>query len=170
MPTAPPRPCSAPGCSALVLGGGKCPACSTRTEKARGSSHERGYDRHWQKRRARFLGARCGCDGKDPGCERCHGTGLANAFCPDCWSESKRLVPATDVDHVIPHEGGQADPRFFDESNWRARCHRHHSLKTVQQDGGFGRALITRVDASDASCCNVREKCDAHQPVRLQSA
>jgi 5-methylcytosine-specific restriction protein A len=46
--------------------------------------------------------------------------------------------PATDVDHVEAVSGPD-DPRFWDESNHDAKCHSHHSRKTVRQDGGFGR-------------------------------
>ena len=44
--------------------------------------------------------------------------------------------PATDLDHIIPHRG---DFRlFYDMSNWQGLCHKHHSIKTATEDGGFG--------------------------------
>jgi len=39
---------------------------------------------------------------------------------------------ATDVDHIVPHRGDQR--LFWDESNWQALCHRHHSIKTRSED------------------------------------
>ena len=39
---------------------------------------------------------------------------------------------ATDVDHVIPFRGDMS--LFWDESNWQALCHRHHSMKTRRED------------------------------------
>ena len=43
-----------------------------------------------------------------------------------------RYVLATDVDHIVPHRG---DPvLFWDQSNWQALCHSHHSIKTSTRD------------------------------------
>ena len=43
-----------------------------------------------------------------------------------------RYVKATDVDHIVPHRGDKK--LFWDESNWQALCHRHHSIKTRNED------------------------------------
>ena len=71
------------------------------------------------------------------GCPVCHGSGLRNRFCKDCWREEGRLVIATDVDHVIPHRGDER--LMWDEKNWQGLCARHHGIKTAREDGGFGR-------------------------------
>jgi 5-methylcytosine-specific restriction protein A len=59
MPKAAPRPCTAPGCSALVYGGGsRCAAHPHETSfasKRRGSRHERGYGTDWDKLRLQVL-------------------------------------------------------------------------------------------------------------------
>ena len=42
-----------------------------------------------------------------------------------------RVVPATIVDHVVPHRG---DPDlFWDEANWAALCKRCHDAKTARE-------------------------------------
>lgn len=46
------------------------------------------------------------------------------------------LVPATDVDHIIPHKGNE--DLMWDEENLQALCHACHSRKTAAEDGGFG--------------------------------
>ena len=43
-----------------------------------------------------------------------------------------RYTRATDVDHIVPHRGDPA--LFWDEDNWQALCHRHHSVKTRRKD------------------------------------
>lgn len=44
---------------------------------------------------------------------------------------------ATVVDHIAPHKG--CDKLFWDQNNWQPLCERCHNIKTVAQDGGFGR-------------------------------
>lgn len=56
-------------------------------------------------------------------------------LCIDCLA-ADRYVAATDVDHEVPHEGDYE--LFWNQDNWRARCHSHHSKKTAASDGGFG--------------------------------
>jgi 5-methylcytosine-specific restriction protein A len=43
-----------------------------------------------------------------------------------------RYVKATDVDHIKPHRGDNV--LFWDQSNWQSLCHRHHSVKTRNED------------------------------------
>ena len=42
-----------------------------------------------------------------------------------------RLVPATVVDHVVPHRGDQR--LFWDESNWAPACKPCHDAKTARE-------------------------------------
>lgn len=84
-------------------------------DRKRGTSAERGYDHIWRRERKKFL--------------------KENPLCIDCYADG-RLTTATDVDHQIPHRGDRK--LFWDRSNWRARCHSHHSRKTAKEDGGFG--------------------------------
>nr|DAE96978.1 MAG TPA: HNH endonuclease [Caudoviricetes sp.] len=53
-----------------------------------------------------------------------------------CFNSTGEIVPATEVDHIIPHRGDQK--LFWDMSNWQALCHNCHSAKTAREDGGFG--------------------------------
>ncbi len=78
----------------------------------RPSAGLRGYGARWRKLRAWYLARHPLCEW--PGCEQ----------------------PATDVDHRVPRARGGSDQ----PSNLQALCHRHHSRKTVLEDGGFGQA------------------------------
>lgn len=86
-----------------------------RRAEAMGSASERGYGYRWRKLRARFLA-------DHPLCAECLKTG--------------RAVPATDVDHIVPHRGNP--DLMWDEGNLQALCHSCHSRKTASEDGGFG--------------------------------
>jgi len=115
--------CKAPGCSELLKRGQTyCVAHAKTVSKGRdvrrGSSNSRGYNYRWTKARKMFLN-------KHPLCELCD-----------------RPVPATVVDHIVPHEGDQT--LFWDESNWQALCVTCHSVKTAAQDGGFGNKKLTK--------------------------
>jgi 5-methylcytosine-specific restriction protein A len=119
MPKSPMKPCSHFGCGQLVSSG----ACAVhkkevrkRHDDQRGSASERGYTSRWTKARATYLRSR-------PLCLICKAAG--------------RLVPATVVDHIIPHRGDQT--LFWDkENNWQPLCKPCHDKKTATEDGGFG--------------------------------
>lgn len=104
MPMAPPRLCS---CGTIVPSGVLC-ACQVkgnaarkaRHDRARPSSHQRGYNAEWRKARTFYLVAH-------PTCVMMCGN------------------PANTVDHVIPHKGD--DRLFWDKSNWQALCTPCHS-------------------------------------------
>jgi Restriction endonuclease len=81
----------------------------------RGSAASRGYGSRWQRARAVFLS-------QHPLCEECAREGA--------------LTPATVVDHIQPHRGNQE--MFWGVTNWQSLCKRHHDIKTVKEDGGFG--------------------------------
>lgn len=56
---------------------------------------------------------------------------VAHPLCVKCLEEG-RYVNATVVYHIVPHRG---DPGlFWDRSNWRALCKRHHDEKTGSED------------------------------------
>lgn len=105
-----PRPCSEPGCPEL-----DCEIHSKRPPDVnRPSSKDRGYNTpEWKRTRLVQLAAH-------PWCEA-----------PGCWKT------ATDVDHT--DGAGPHGPRGHDPDNLQSLCHRHHSIKTATQDGGFGR-------------------------------
>jgi 5-methylcytosine-specific restriction protein A len=90
-----------------------------RENEARSTTAQRGYSSQWRKARAAFLRAHPVCE-----CDQCKALG--------------RLLPATVVDHVIPHRGDER--LFWDQCNWRAMSKRCHDSKTAREDGGFGNA------------------------------
>lgn len=110
--------CRHQGCNAIVESG----YCTEHQrdkrsyDQYRSSAHQRGYGHKWREARKIFLS-------QHPLCIDCEADGI--------------LTAATDVDHDIPHRGD--NKLFWDRTNWRARCHSHHSQKTAREDGGFGR-------------------------------
>lgn len=54
----------------------------------------------------------------------------AHPFCVVCRA-AQRITLATEVDHVIPHEGDVV--RFWDRSNWQALCSTCHGRKTKRE-------------------------------------
>lgn len=123
MPKRPLKPCSYSGCVELVsVGTGYCDKHKQQKQKQydkqRGTAAQRGYDSRWREARDQYL--------KD------------NPLCVDCL-EVDKITPATVVDHNEPHKG---DPvKFWDKSNWKSRCKRHHDIKTATLDGGFGNKI-----------------------------
>lgn len=67
--------------------------------ESRGTAASRGYDSKWQKARASFLA-------KHP-------------LCADHEARGQ-TVPATVVDHKVPHQGDWN--LFWDQANWQALC------------------------------------------------
>lgn len=123
MPLRPKSPCTAPGCRALVEGGGRCQqhqrVARQISDASRGTAHERGYGARWQKASKAWLRAH-------PLCQ-----------CPDCQEGKLQVTVATLVDHIIPHKG---DMRlFWDNTNWQSMAKPCHDRKTAREDGGFGR-------------------------------
>lgn len=77
-------------------------------DRERGTATQRGYGPKWRRVRAEYL--------------------REHPWCIDCQAEGL-LVPATEVDHVIPLRLGGADH----PSNYAGLCRRHHSAKTMRQ-------------------------------------
>ena len=112
MPFKPKVPCKHPGCAELVPAGQKyCDRHKEMHPEEVRSASGRGYGSRWQNARKAYLQ-------KYP-------------LCVECLKEG-RYVKATDVDHIKPHRGDPA--LFWDENNWQALCHRHHSIKTRRDD------------------------------------
>lgn len=84
----------------------------------RPSARERGYTTAWEKARAAYLR-------KHPLCCACEAKG--------------RVVPASVVDHIVPHKGDMV--KFWDAANnWQSLCAACHNSKTAREDGAFGNA------------------------------
>jgi 5-methylcytosine-specific restriction endonuclease McrA/predicted nucleic acid-binding Zn ribbon protein len=114
--TRPSRPCAMPGCPALR----PCPrhprapfATATRSSNLYGTAR-------WKRERAVFLRAHRTCTyvffGEQP---------IASTTPEVCGAK------ATVVDHAIQHRGDET--AFWDQSNWRALCWRHHQQKTGRE-------------------------------------
>ncbi|MFP3554226.1 HNH endonuclease [Paraburkholderia sp. SIMBA_049] len=122
MPERSRRPCRHPGCPTLVTARhGLCPdhlrTARRRTDEQRGTAAERGYGARWRAAREAYLR-------QHPLCQ-----------CDECTAQG-RLLPASVVDHRIPHRG---DKRlFWDQSNWQSMSKTCHDRKTATADGGFG--------------------------------
>jgi len=113
MPFSALKPCVYPSCQTLVRSG-YCEkhAGSVPPSFQRDPERQRLYDRRWQMRRARHLGAH-------PWCEICLQSGL--------------YVPATDVHHLVPHRG---DVHIFNTSPLQSLCHSCHSKITAVEGEG----------------------------------
>jgi 5-methylcytosine-specific restriction enzyme A len=79
-------------------------------ERERPSAARRGYGPRWRKARAAYL--------------------ARHPLCAACQAEG-RVVPATVVDHVVPHRGDAA--LFWDQANWAALCKPCHDAKTARE-------------------------------------
>jgi len=91
-------------------------ARAQQADERRGTAAERGYDSRWKKARLTYL--------------------RHNPLCVECL-KSGSTVPATVVDHIVPHKGDQA--LFWDTDNWQSLCKYHHDKKTAAHDGAFGK-------------------------------
>jgi 5-methylcytosine-specific restriction protein A len=117
MPRRPKSICRQPGCGAVIDSPGWCKIHAKvkqqQDAKERGTAQERGYTSRWSKARTTFLR-------KNPLCENCRIGG--------------RVVPASVVDHIIPHklkeaiDSGdeqritQARQIFWNSDNWASLC------------------------------------------------
>ena len=127
MPKAAPKPCGYPGCGVLVRDGtsrcSKHPSVNKFNDAARGSRHERGYGKEWDRARESVLKS-------------------AGGLCRACETQG-RITLASDVDHVIPKAEGGTDA----ESNLQALCHDCHSAKSKAEAArgvsrGWGRKNV----------------------------
>jgi 5-methylcytosine-specific restriction protein A len=79
-------------------------------DRERPTASARGYGARWRRARRAFLA-------QHPLCAACEAQG--------------RVVPATVVDHRVPHRG---DPVLFrEESNWQGLCKPCHDAKTARE-------------------------------------
>jgi 5-methylcytosine-specific restriction protein A len=88
--------------------------------RSRTSPSKRGYGRKWRKLRTSFLA-------DNPLCIHCH--------------TANKVTPATDVDHIIRHQG-TTDPLFWEIDNLQALCHSCHSRKTAHEEFAGARYVV----------------------------
>ena len=110
MPMKPLKPCRHQGCPELTSDK-YCDKHKPLHINDRANATGRGYDNRWRIARNRFL--------------------KANPLCVKCKEEGI-LVPATVVDHIVPHRGDKT--LFWDESNWQPLCKKCHDTKTMTED------------------------------------
>ena len=169
MPMLPKRGCSEPGCGAVAVDGGCCPAHEAAARQAkqrfyddrRGTTLERGYDaRHRRLRVTCFErdGWRCvKCGWMPPGCFQAQAFGL-EILVDSALEELRAAFAAGErhlhMDHVVPIKDRQ-DLRL-DLGNVQTLCSVCHGRKTMaerraqpQQEGpvagrrGAGAAAVT---------------------------
>lgn len=106
-PQRPKRPCAAPGCSALVTKGPRCPEHSRAKRRERQRTDDNGFYSltAWRNCRRAFLSM--------------------NPLCVDCLADGV-TEPAVDVHHVVDRRRC-ADP--YDHANLEALCKSHHSRR-----------------------------------------
>lgn len=110
------RPCLSSGCKDFASNKGYCDKHQSRVkqrDRDRGTAHQRGYDAEWKKHRDQFL--------------------LEHPLCVECRRKGY-VMPATVVDHIIPHKGDK--DLFWNKSNWQPLCETHHNIKTASEDRG----------------------------------
>ena len=124
MPYAPRRPCAHQGCPKIATTRYHCEKHALEAEQTKRNNRQqrdalRGQGKHaklygapWRKARRAFL--------------------KVNPQCCKCG------VPATTIDHIVPHNGDLN--LFWDRNNWQPLCQPCHSRKTAKYDGGFGHA------------------------------
>ena len=83
------------------------PGCPEFAVQGQVFCKDHGYDARWQKARDLFL--------------------KHHPLCAFCQAEGK-IVPATVVDHIIPHRGNKV--LFWDQMNWESLCKECHDKKT----------------------------------------
>lgn len=115
----PKKPCAEHGCTNLTEKRYCEKHLHVRTTPVRNSS-AMGYGAAWRKRRKAFLemNPKCNVEG--------------------CFEF------ATDVDHIVPHQGNES--LFYDDGNLQSLCRSHHSQKTRQEQisgviGGWSNVL-----------------------------
>ena len=114
MPKRPPKPCSHPGCGALVTGReSHCEKHKAAHTWNHGKSRQdRGYGRQWEKIRVHILN-------RD------------SYLCLPCLREG-RTTPASQVDHIRTKALGGTD----DHTNLQSICTACHRAKTAKEGRG----------------------------------
>ena len=114
MPRANPKNCATSGCTQSTYGRW-CEAHRKESYKVKSLNYDKEYKK-WYSTKA-WRNTRADVLALEPMCRTCSAMGINNV--------------ATDVDHVIPHEGN--DSLFWDRANMQPLCHRCHSSKTMHE-------------------------------------
>lgn len=85
--------------------------------------------------------------GKSPSPQRKESSAWHNLYASARWKRERRAFlreypacavcgkPAVVVDHIQPHRGNEL--LFWDHFNWQPLCWKHHSAKTLEENGYF---------------------------------
>ena len=119
MPMSAPRPCTHPGCAALVSDGSRC--AQHPYDKGKSTAKQRQAKRAIPTNCSRWRRIRKMQLSRHPLCEMCLADG--------------RTTAAT----VVDHRDGDANNNSTD--NYSSLCGSHHSSKTARHDGGFGNRI-----------------------------
>lgn len=104
------RPCHAYLCpNTTTNANGYCDDHQAQARERRGSARQRGYDRHWEQFRARYL--------------------REHPLCVDCMAEH-RMTPATEIHHI--HKLRDYPGLKYAEDNLMGLCHQCHSKRTAR--------------------------------------
>lgn len=107
------------------------------SERRRGSSSARGYDKKWERFRVSFL--------------------LSNPLCEYCLANGE-TVPAKVVDHDLPHEG---DPELFWDNTFTSLCGScHNSTKQRMERRYSGDDLLREIAAVKSGARTKRTRID----------
>jgi 5-methylcytosine-specific restriction enzyme A len=129
MPQRALHPCAAPGCTMLVQSGAYCIAHRLPATDDRPTAHQRGYGAVWQRTRLAHLR-------REP-------------LCRDPYHlHPEQLIPATDVDHIVPRTQGGSDRA----DNLQSLCHSCHSHKTNLQSIRRQKKRLGDAIASNSAC------------------
>ena len=129
------RPCLSSGCKDFASNKGYCDKHQSRVkqrDRDRGTAHQRGYDAEWKKHRDQFL--------------------LEHPLCVECRRKGY-VMPATVVDHIIPHKGDK--DLFWNKSNWQSLCETHHNIKTATEDRGGWSPAVKQIKKEIGTVCCV---------------
>lgn len=107
MPRKALKPCKHPGCPNLT----DELYCGIHKQPDRPSASKRGYGSKWRRLSKQYL--------------------RKHPMCVSCMAEG-RFVPATVVDHRIPHRGDET--LMWNQDNWQALCKPCHDKKTWTED------------------------------------
>lgn len=123
MPWLSKKQCCNSGCQNIaVKGKRRCGECETARNAQQAAADGRAfYNYRWQRASKFFLKL-------NPVCVRCDADGV--------------LTAASVTDHVVPHKGDKK--LFWNKGNWQALCVTCHNSKTATEDGGFGRAVVSK--------------------------
>lgn len=110
------RKCKYPGCRVLTPDGYCSEHKPKQVRKASAAWHYLYTDPRygWETRRAKQL--------------------LVEPWCRECTANGRPRVPATDVDHVIPHRG---NVELFLYGELQSLCHACHAAKTLAENGYY---------------------------------